>query len=129
MQDTETTEFSNTDLFNPHPSGFYPLEVCPVYTAAAHGIIGFTRSMAVRKFKMMKTYLCNCSQIKYSSHILSARRDQKIRYSLTAVWDYKLSNYILHLLLLPVASPCYTTQASGYPEKRKCIYCLWHYFF
>uniref|UniRef100_A0A3B4T2Z0 Zgc:56585 n=1 Tax=Seriola dumerili TaxID=41447 RepID=A0A3B4T2Z0_SERDU len=36
----------DVDRYNPHLTGLAPVLCCPVYTAAKHGVIGFTRAMA-----------------------------------------------------------------------------------
>lgn len=41
---------SNTDGHKSHFSGLGPLLSCPVYTATKHGVVGFTRAMAVKTF-------------------------------------------------------------------------------
>lgn len=35
-----------------HPTGFGPLLTAPVYSATKHGLVGFTRSIAVRDSPM-----------------------------------------------------------------------------
>lgn len=49
-----STHIVHLPFFNPHtscshPAGLGPLLSCPAYTATKHGVIGFTRAMAVRR--------------------------------------------------------------------------------
>lgn len=58
-----------TDQYNStyplYPTGVMPFPSCPVYTATKHGVMGFTRAMAVSKVYLPKSteaaaWLCVC---------------------------------------------------------------------